>query len=138
MEEQGPDKSMLINLTSLLVQKILTNPGDDPCSPYLILAAPTGMAASNIEGQTLHTAFKFTFGNEYKSLSDKNRDLQRDFFKNEEVIIIDEFSMMKSCQLYHLHMRLCEVKQNEKIMGGLCVIMFGKLNLIYLSNMALT
>ena len=134
----GTGKSMLINLTSLWVQKILTNSGDDPCSPYLVLAAPTGMAASNIEGQTLHTAFKFTFGNEYKSLSDKNRDLQRDFFKNVEVIIIDEFSMMKSCQLYHLHMRLCEVKQNEKVMGGLCVIMFGKLNLMYLSNMALT
>ena len=124
----GTGKSMLINLTSLWVQKILTKSGDDPCSPYLILAAPTGMAASNIEGQTLHTAFKFTFGNDYKSLSDKNRDLQRDHFKNVEVIIIDEFSMMKSCQLYHLHMRLCELKQNDQIMGGLCVIMFGRLS----------
>ena len=133
----GTGKSMLITLTTLWVQKILINSGDDPCSPYIILAAPTGMAASNIEGQTLHTAFKFTFGNEYKSLSDKNRDLQRDFFKNVEVIIIDEFSMMKSCQLYHLHMRLCEVKQSEKVMGGLCVIMFGKLNL-YLLNISFT
>ena len=123
----GTGKSMLINLTSLWVQKILTKSGDDPCSPYLILAAPTGMAASNIEGQTLHTAFKFTFGNDYKSLSDKNRDLQRDHFKNVEVIIIDEFSMMKSCQLYHLHMRLCELKQTDQVMGGLCVIMFGRL-----------
>ena len=122
----GTGKSMLINLLSLWVQKILTVSGDDPCSPYLILAAPTGMAASNIEGQTLHTAFKFTFGNDYKSLSDKNRDLQRDYFKNVEVIIIDEFSMMKSSQLYHLHLRLCELKQNDRVMGGLCVIMFGK------------
>ena len=125
----GTGKSMLINLINLWVQKILINSGDDPSSPYLVLAAPTGMAASNIDGQTLHTAFKFTFGNQYKSLSDKNRDLQRDFFKNVEVIIIDELSMMKSCQLYHLHMRLCEVKQNEKIMGGLCVLMFGKIHL---------
>jgi hypothetical protein len=54
--------------------------------------------------------------------------LQRDHFKNVEVIIIDEFSMMKSCQLYHLHMRLCELKQNDQIMGGLCVIMFGRLS----------
>jgi hypothetical protein len=87
------------------------------------------MAASNIEGQTLHTAFKFKFGNDYKSLSDKNRDLQRDYFKNVEVIIIDEISMMKSCQLYHLHLRLCELKQNERVMGGVCVIMFGKFNI---------
>ena len=84
------------------------------------------MAASNIEGQTLHTTFKFKFGNEFKSLSDKNRDLLRDQFKNVEVIIIDEFSMMKSCQLYHLHMRLCELKQTDCIMGGLSVILFGK------------
>ena len=130
----GTGKSMLINLTTLWVQKILVNSGDDPCSPYMVLAAPTGMAASNIEGQTLHTAFKFTFGNEYKSLSDKNRDLQRDFFKNVEVIIIDEFSMMKSCQLYHLHMRLCEVKQTDKLMGGLCVLMFGRFNLTFVQN----
>ena len=122
----GTGKSMLINLTSLWVQKLLITSGDDPCSPYLILAAPTGMAASNIDGQTLHTAFKFTFGNSYKSLSDKNRDLLRDHFKNVEVVIIDECSMMKSSLLYHLHMRLCDLKQTDKVMGGLCVILFGK------------
>ena len=84
------------------------------------------MAASNIEGQTIHTAFKLTFGNDYKSLSDKNRDNLRDLFKNVQVIIIDEFSMMKSAQLYQLHLRLCELKQNDKIMGGVSVLMFGE------------
>ena len=122
----GTGKSMLINVVSLWVQKLLTISGDDPFSPYLIRAAPTGMAANNVDGQTLHTAFKFQFGNDYKSLSDKNRDVLRDQFKNVEVIVIDEFSMMKSCQLYHLHMRLCDLKQNDRIMGGLCVLLFGK------------
>ena len=124
----GTGKSMLINVISLWVRKLLTISGDETCSPYLIRAAPTGMAASNIDGQTLHTAFKFTFSNDYKSLSDKNRDVLRDQFKNVEVIVIDEFSMMKSCQLYHLHMRLCDLKQNDRIMGGLCIILFGKLH----------
>ena len=122
----GTGKSMLINVVSLWVQKLLTTSGDDTCSPYLIRAAPTGMAASNIDGQTLHTAFKFKFGNDYHSLSDKNRDVLRDQFKNVEVIVIDEFSMMKSCQLYHLHMRLCDLKQNDQVMGGLCIILFGR------------
>ena len=122
----GTGKSMLINVVSLWVQKLLTTSGDDPCSPYLIRAAPTGMAASNIDGQTLHTAFKFKFGNDFHSLSDKNRDVLRDQFKNVEVIVIDEFSMMKSCQLYHLHLRLCDLKQNDRVMGGLCIILFGK------------
>ena len=130
----GTGKSMLIKLISLWVQKLLTISGDDTCSPYMILAAPTGMAASNIEGQTLHTAFKFTFGNDYKSLSDKNRDVLRDHFKNVEVIVIDEFSMMKSSQLYHLHLRLCDLKQNDMVMGGVCVIMFGKSKFITITH----
>ena len=125
----GTGKSMLINVISLWVQKLLTTSGDDPCSPYLILAAPTGLAASNVEGQTLHTAFKLKFGNDYVSLSDKIRDNLRDRFKNVQVIIIDEFSMMKSSMLYHIHLRLCDLKQNDKVMGGLCVILFGKVNL---------
>ena len=58
----GTGKSKLINLVSLWVQKILNVSGDDTNSPYIILCAPTGMAAQNIEGQTLHSTFKFRFG----------------------------------------------------------------------------
>ena len=100
---------------------------DDISTPYLVCLAPTGMAASNIQGQTLHTALKFTFGNEYKSLSDKARDLLRDQFKNVHIIIIDEYSMMKSSQLYHLHLRLCDIKMNDKIFGGVSIILLGDL-----------
>ena len=38
----GTGKSMLINIISLWVQKLLSTPGDDVSSPYLIRAAPTG------------------------------------------------------------------------------------------------
>ena len=38
----GTGKSMLINIASLWVQKLLATPGDDVSSPYLIRAAPTG------------------------------------------------------------------------------------------------
>ena len=67
------------------------------------------------------------FGNEYFSLSDKARDTLRDHFKNVRVVIIDEMSMMKADQLYHLHMRLCDVKQDDSIMGGVSVLLVGKL-----------
>ena len=83
------------------------------------------MAASNIEGNTLHSAFKFDFSHNYKSLSDKKRDELRNLFKNVQVVIIDEFSMMKNFQLYQLHMRLCDVKQNDNIMGGVAVLLVG-------------
>ena len=83
------------------------------------------MAASNIEGNTLHSTFRFDFSHEYKSLTDKKRDELRHYFKNVQVVIIDEFSMMKNFQLFQLHMRLCDVKQNESIMGGVAVLLVG-------------
>ena len=83
------------------------------------------MAASNIEGNTLHSAFHFDFSHIYKSLSDKKRDELRNYFKNVQVVIIDEFSMMKNFQLYQLHLRLCDVKQTDQIMGGVAVFLVG-------------
>ena len=79
---------------------------------------PTGLAASNIDGQTIHSAFRLVFGNNYQSLSDKSRDAMRDNFKNVKMVIIDEFSMLKCEQLYQLHLRLCELKQNDLVFGG--------------------
>ena len=35
-------------------------------------------------------------------------------------------SMMKAAQLYHLHMRLCDVKQDDRIMGGVSVLLVGE------------
>ena len=131
----GTGKSMLINTLSLWVQALLTNSGDDLNSPYLIRCAPTGMAASNIEGQTLHSTFKFRFGDDYQSLSDKARDQLRDHFKNVKVVVIDEMSMMKSSQLYHLHLRLCDLMQNSNIMGGVSVLLFGKLRSLGVDGM---
>ena len=123
----GTGKSMLIKVMSKWVQYILQQPGDDCDSPYIVRAAPTGMAAANVEGSTLHSAFNFNFGYNFIPLSDKNRDMFRKNFKNVQVIIIDEFSMMKSDQLYQLHLRLCEIKQNEEAFGNTAVVLFGDL-----------
>ena len=123
----GTGKSMLIQVMSKWVQTILQQPGDDCDSPYLVRAAPTGMAAANIEGSTMHSAFNFNFGYNFIPLSDQKRDLFRKNFKNVQVVIIDEFSMMKSDQLYQLHLRLCEIKQNDSPFGNTAVVLFGDL-----------
>ena len=54
--------------------------------PFWFSILSSGMAASNIEGNTLHSAFKFDFSHNYKSLSDKKRDELRNFFKNVEAV----------------------------------------------------
>ena len=122
----GSGKSADINVLKQWVHIILQSPGDNPDCPYLIVTGPTGTAAANVRGQTLHTAFGFSFGNEHYSLSDKKRDEKRTLLKNLRAVIIDEISMVKSDLLYQLDMRLREVTQKpDKIFGGVAIFDFG-------------
>ena len=120
----GTGKSTLIRVMSQWIHRTLQMPGEEFNCPYVIRAAPTGMAASNIDGVTLHSAVKLNFGNNYIPLSDKNRDLLRHKFQNVRILIIDEFSMVKSNQLYQLHQPLCEIKQSTLPLGGISTIFF--------------
>ena len=88
----GSGKSTVINI---IKQWCHQQPGDDPDCPCVIVAAPTGTAASNVRSQTMHSSFGFNFGNEHFSLSDKVRDKKRNLLKNLKLVIIDEFSMVK-------------------------------------------
>ena len=122
----GSGKSFTINILKEVVQLILQQPGNDPDCPHVLLCAPTGTAAVNIKGQTLHSAFGFTFGDEHYSLSDKTRDTKRAHFKNLRFLIIDEISMVKADQLYQLDLRLREVTMRpNKLFGGVAVFFFG-------------
>ena len=122
----GSRKSTVINVLKQWVHLILQTSGDSPDTPYVLVTAPTGTAAANVKGQTLHTAFGFTFGNDYYSLSDKKRDEKRTLFQNLRLVIIDEISIVKSDQLYQLDMRLREVSQKpNKIFGQVAIFAFG-------------
>ena len=124
----GSGKSSVINIVKQWVHLILQTSGDSPDCPYIIVTAPTGTAAANIRGQTLHSAFSFNFGNEHFSLSDKKRDEKRSLLRNLKCVIIDEISMVKSDLLFQLDMRLREVTQKpEKIFGGVAIFVFGDL-----------
>ena len=105
---------------------ILQQSGDDPEFPYVLIAAPTGTAAANIRGQTLHTTFGFSFGNEHFSLGDKIRDKKRNQMKNMRIVIIDEISMVKADQLFQLDKRLRELTEKPaKLFGGAKLFLFG-------------
>jgi len=75
---------------------ILRKEGDNPDHPYVVVVAPTGTAAANVRGQTLHTFFGFNFGNKHYSLSDKKRGIIRNLMRNLRVVIVDEISMIMS------------------------------------------
>ena len=114
----GAGTVTVINVLSQQMEKILRTSGDNPDHPYIIKAAFTGTAAANIKGQTLHTAFSFSFGNEFFTLGDKARDERRCQLENLKVVIIDEFSMMKADMLYQLDLRLREVKEKPDLLFG--------------------
>ena len=110
---------------SQLTEKILSRSGDSPSHPYIIKAAFTGTAAANIMGQTMHSAFSFNFGNEYLTLGDKSRDERRTLLENLQIVIIDEYSMIKADMLYQLDLRLKELKQNHASpFGGVAIFLF--------------
>ena len=122
----GTGKITVIDVLSQHMEKIFRSPGDNPDHPYIVKAAFTGTAAANIKGQTLHSAFSFSFGNEFYSLGDKAREERRNQLENLQVVIIDEFSFIKSDMLYLLDLRLREIKQQSKIpFGGVSVFLFG-------------
>ena len=122
----GAGKSTVIHTVAKWCQTILTKEGDDNECPYIIKTAFTGTAASNIDGQTLHSSFGFSYENKHYSLSDKSRDEKRTIFKNLRLIIIDEVSMVKSDMIYQLDLKLQELKERVGVpFGGVAIMMLG-------------
>ena len=121
----GAGKSTVIQSVIQWTQKILQRSGDEPQRPYILSTATTGAASVIIEGMMLHTAVGLDFSNKHSSLSDKKRELKRDQCKNLKLLIVDEFSMMKSDQLYQVDLRLRELKQNNRKFGGVAVLLLG-------------
>ena len=124
----GCGKSYVINLSAKWMETIFRTPGDHPDHPYVLRCAFAGTAAANIDGQTLHSAFDFKFGNKFTSLDDKKRDLRRTTLSNLKVLIIDEISMVPVDMLYQLDLRLKEIKERPDLpFGGVAVYLFGDL-----------
>ena len=67
----------MIALVSKWITSILQKAGDSPEQPYVLKAAFTGTAASNIGGGTLTSTFQLGFGNAHQCFRDKDRDKKK-------------------------------------------------------------
>lgn len=98
-------------------------------SKNCVFLAPTGIAAVNIGGSTIHSFFRFAPG----LMSENSIDLignkrQRDLIRSVEVVIIDEISMVRSDLFWAVDYRLRQISQGankKKAFGGKQVILVG-------------
>ena len=85
--------------------------------PNVIVAAPTGVAAFNINAWTLHHLLHLDVQHKtqapYTPLSAKKLEHMRKLFKDVSVLIIDEISMLSINTLLHIHKRLTEIRDTS-------------------------
>ena len=104
----GTGKSHLVKVVFHTVSKVLLRKGSDPEKKRVLLLAPTGVAAVNIGGTTIHSALGI-FGLIYAPLSDRLKASLRNKLGEVTAVIIDEISMVSSTLLKDVHLRLCEI-----------------------------
>ena len=83
----------------------------NPERPTVALMAPTGVAAININGTTIHTALSIPkeFGDFAPKMSDQKRTQLRLTLSELKLIIVDEISLVANTTLLHIHQRLKEI-----------------------------
>jgi hypothetical protein len=96
----------------------------------VLVAAPTGVAAFNVQGQTLHSLLKLSVDRDGKrqsmsELSTADLLFLRQIFRVCSLLLIDEISMVSSEVLAEINERLHTILNNHYLFGGLNVIVVG-------------
>ncbi|CAB4042533.1 ATP-dependent DNA helicase PIF1, partial [Paramuricea clavata] len=126
----GVGKSTVTNaLYEALMRYLNAQLENDPDDVSVIKVAPTGKAAFNIRGNTLHSAFKIPAnrGFNYCTLDRDRLNTIRSQLEKLQVIFIDEISMVGSGMFTFLDLRLQQIMGTKEPFGGLSVITVGDL-----------
>ena len=123
----GTGKSFLIHALKCLIDS-LWQTDDLTCA----IAAPTGLAAFNVGGVTIHRLFQLPIEHEgkqagYWSLSKAAQKVMRSTLRSLKMIIVDEVSMVSSLNLAYMHLRLEELFGGHDWFGGRNVLFVGDL-----------
>ncbi|MBF0569683.1 MAG: AAA family ATPase [Candidatus Omnitrophica bacterium] len=98
-------------------------------SKNVVVLAPTGVAAVNIKGQTIHSFFNFRPDTTPAGVEDiRLRRAQREIYKNLDTIIVDEISMVRAdlFDCMDAFLRLHGPHKDEPF-GGVQMILIGDL-----------
>ena len=105
------------------------------CLKRLVVVAPTGVAAINAKGVTIHSFFQMPFGpilpdtdlNASKSFNRKFNKTKIDIIRSMDLLVIDEISMVRADLLDGIDRTLRRFKNKNKVFGGVQVLMIGDL-----------
>jgi hypothetical protein len=98
-----------------------------------VVVAPTGVAAINAKGTTIHSFFQMPFGPILPNATNetmKQRKFNKrkiDIIRSLDLLIIDEISMVRADLLDGIDQVLRRYKNRSKVFGGVQVLMIGDL-----------
>ena len=100
------------------------------CKKNLAVVAPSGIAAIEARGQTIHSFFGFNTAAFAPGSKDGKLNLtqgQVEYINRLEVLIIDEISMVRADLLDHIDSRLRRIRHIDKPFAGVQIVMIGDL-----------
>ena len=109
----GTGKSTLLNYLSWNTSK------------QLVISAPTGVAALNVGGQTIHSLFRLPIGVIADHELDQSAELKK-LLNTIDTLVIDEVSMVNADLLDAIDRSLRQARQRKnEAFGGVQVVLFG-------------
>jgi len=111
----GTGKSYLINCLKLLLQNKLR------------ICAPTGVAAYNIDGTTLHSLFSLPTRGDFRDLEGKKLHELQQLLEDMEYLVIDEMSMVGRKTFGQIDKRLRQIfpHHSHQVLAGRSCLLFG-------------
>ncbi len=107
----------------------------DKCHKRMVVVAPTGVAAINAEGSTIHSFFQLPFGPHLPN--DNRRDIlaaqkltrtKIKIIRSIDLLVIDEISMVRADILDAVDEVLRRVRRSSKLFGGVQLLMIGDIH----------
>ena len=124
----GVGKSVVIRTLDQALRRYYNSKAIDALDQIRVLkCAPTGSAAFNIEGQTLHHAFAIPVQQTFQKLGPERGNNLRNKYRHLKFVIIDEISLVSNDLFRRFELRCKELMCNELPFGGLHILAVGDL-----------